>query len=63
MAALDVAAARRHRALTRVLEALDMQDRLIPTTKADPVETEAFYAEILAELAERVGAPDTRKRK
>jgi hypothetical protein len=39
-----------------VPEALDMEHIQIPSTKVDPIQTEAFYAEILAALAERVVA-------
>jgi len=44
----------RHKALESVLEALDMGDMSIPSTKANPFEAEAFYTEILAVLAGRV---------
>ena len=45
---------RRHKALESVLEALDMGDISFPSTKANPFEAEAFYAEILAMLAGRL---------
>lgn len=56
MAAISVAAEKRHGALTRALKALDMERVSIPTTKANPIESEAFYAEILAVLANHVVA-------
>ena len=64
MAAIGVAAQKRCEALERVLEALDMGDMRIPSTKAHPIETEAFYLEILERLAARVVAleAETRRR-
>jgi hypothetical protein len=39
-----------------MLEAFDMEHLTIPTTKVDPIHTEAFSLEILERLAERVVA-------
>jgi hypothetical protein len=39
-----------------VLEPLDMEHMRIPSTKANPIQTEAFYLEILERLATRVVA-------
>jgi hypothetical protein len=43
-----------HYALESVLEPLDMEHMRIPSTKANPMQTEAFYLEILEMLATRV---------
>jgi hypothetical protein len=49
-------AKRRHETLERVLEALGMEHMRIPSTKVDPILTEAFYLEILEGLATRMVA-------
>jgi hypothetical protein len=54
MAAISEVAKRRHETLTRALDALGVEGVQIPSTKANPIETGAFYVEILANLAKRM---------
>ena len=51
----SIAAKRRAAALERVLKAIGSH-RVVPSTKASPLERELFLSEILAELSERVAA-------
>jgi hypothetical protein len=54
MAAIGEVAKKRRADLEDVLEALGVEGVLIPGTKVDPIVTEAFYVDILANLAKRV---------
>jgi hypothetical protein len=56
MADIGKIAEKRYATLERLLQTLGMEHARIPSTKVDPIQTEAFYAEILAALAERVVA-------